>query len=77
MTDQQKNIHKEITEQGNKFIDIMKNSQSKDDLNTCRVAFRNLFNNFEREYEIRLDQMDREEAKELETLRKIKELLDK
>lgn len=59
----------------NEVIDTMRESKDKDELMTCRVAFSNLFVNFEQEFEKKLRNFDREQEKELEQLRAIKKLL--
>tara|TARA_R100000541_G_scaffold26060_2_gene35618 strand:- start:259 stop:492 length:234 start_codon:yes stop_codon:yes gene_type:complete len=69
------NKFRDMSDQCNEVVNTMKESKDKNELWDCRLAFKNMFANFETEYENRLRELDAEQEKELNQLRAIKKLL--
>tara|TARA_R110001592_G_scaffold169807_1_gene406509 strand:- start:735 stop:965 length:231 start_codon:yes stop_codon:yes gene_type:complete len=70
-----KNIYKDMTTKCDEVINTMMTARDKNELMDCRRAFKNMFANFETEYENTLNELDAEQEKELHQLREIKKLL--
>ena len=77
MSETNNNVFSELTEHADNIVSILRNTENKEQLRMCRVAFKNLFVNFETEFAKQQDKLDREQQKELEQLQAIKELLNK
>ena len=77
MSETNNNVFSELTELSDNFVSVLRNTENKEQLRMCRVAFKNFFVNFETEFAKQQDKLDREQQKELEQLQAIKELLNK
>lgn len=70
-------INKTITNMSKELNSITLSCETKDELMTINDTFINLMRNYQDNYRRKLMELDRKQEEELETLRKIKELLNK
>lgn len=74
--DKAEGIIKTISEMSRELNKITRSCETKDELRTINDSINNLMKNYHDLYRNKLMELDRKQEEELETLRKIKELLN-
>lgn len=74
--DKAEGIIKTISEMSRELNKITRSCETKDELRNINDSINNLMKNYQDLYRNKLMELDRKQEEELETLRKIKELLN-